>query len=118
MRVEDLELIKTRNLFLKEGAPSGEIVLVDNIGGDMYFTFKLKYVGNSEKEGSTQFNVKDDFHAELVIDTKPFSFTKLKEPLYIGNYQGSKYLYLDFIVQPCASLGEPHNVIVSFYVNK
>lgn len=39
MSEQMLELIKTRTIFLKEGQTSGEVVLVDEVGGNMYFTF-------------------------------------------------------------------------------
>lgn len=81
-----LELIKTRTIFLKEGQTSGEVVLVDEVGGNMYFTFLLKYI-NKEGTGRTHFGVIDDYHASMTIETKPNSFTQLDEPLEIGTYQ-------------------------------
>lgn len=117
MSEQNLELIKTRTLFLKEGVKSGEIVLVDDIGGNMFFSFLLKYV-HEGTEGKTQFQVLDDFHAMVTIETRPSAITKLKEPLEIGTYQQSKVLYLDVVVEPCTALGEDHNVTISFYINK
>lgn len=120
MGEQSLELIKTRTLFLKEGQTSGEIVLVDsNEGdGDMYFTFRLEYIKDDSK-GETKFDVIDDHHASMIIETKPYSFTQLDKPLEIGTYQKSRKLYIGVAVEPCINCEEgQHRVTVSFYTNR
>lgn len=45
MKEEELTIIKSRPLVLKNGERSSEIVLADNTGdGDMFFTFEIRYV--------------------------------------------------------------------------
>lgn len=118
MSEQMLELIKTRTIFLKEGQTSGEVVLVDGVGGNMYFTFLLKYI-NKEGTGRTHFGVIDDYHASMTIETKPNSFTQLDEPLEIGTYQKTRTLYIDVAVEPCMNSEERlHRVTVSFYTNQ
>ncbi len=117
MSEQSLDLIKTRTVFLKEGELSGEIVLIDDAEGDMYFSILLQYVKN-DKDGETNFEVIDGHHATLTIETRPFAFTKMNEPLEIGTYQNGKKLYLDIIVEPSLALGEAHRVTVNFYTNK
>ena len=113
-----LELIKTRTLILKEGFPSGEVVLVDDTEGDMFFTFLLKYV-SEESVGNTHFEVIDGFHAKMTVDTRPNAFTRLKAHLEIGTYQLTRKLYMDIAVDPCFNQEEhEHRVTVFFYTDK
>lgn len=113
-----LELIKTRTIFLNEGLESGELVLVDDIGGDMYFTFLLRYVPENSAV-NTHFEVIDSFHARMTVETRPNSFTQLNEPLEIGTYQQKRVLYMDVAVEPCLNQEErKHRVTVSFYTDK
>ncbi len=111
---QDLNLIKTRTLFLTEGVTSSEIVLKDDVGGDMYFKVKIEYV--EEDERSTDFSVTDPFHADVTIKTTPDSFTRLNEPQNIGKY-GDKELFFDFLVEPWISEEDGHKVTISFYTN-
>ena len=112
-----LEIIKTRNIFLKEEEVSDEIVLVDNIGeGNMYFTFCLKYIPN-ESIGKSHFNIKDAYHAEIIIETKPNAITKLGSPYKLGTYAKDKDLLINFVVQPCDA-NNTHSVTITFYTNK
>ena len=113
-----LELIKTRTLFLQEGTLSGDVVLVDAVDGDMYFRFLLKYISD-DTNGSTTVYVIDEFHADITIETKPRSLTKLDSPLEIGTYQKTRTLYLDVTVEPrFEDGGKTHRVTVSFFTNK
>lgn len=121
MKEQSYEVIKTRTFFLKEGQISDEIVLVDNNGGDgdMYFTFRLEYIKDEDKEGNTTFNVKDEHHASMIIETKPYSFTRFGKPLEIGTYQKIHKLYIGVTVEPCINCEEgQHRVTVTFYTNR
>ena len=109
-----MNLIKTRTLLLTEGVTSSEIVLTDDVGGDMYFRIKIEYI--EEENRSTDFNVIDPFHADVTIKTTPDSFTRLNEPQNIGKYE-NKELYFDFLVEPCISEEDGHKVTISFYTN-
>lgn len=110
----NLEIIKTRNLYLKEGIPSEEIVLVDTQGeGDMYFTFTIKY---TKGISSTHYSAEDEFHANITIETSASAITKPKHPFLVGEY-GNKNLLIGFVVNPCTADGD-HNVVVTFYTNK
>ena len=115
MTVQNLELIETRTLFLKRGQPSSDIVLKDDIGGDMYFSLTLEYIGDNE-HGKTSLDITDGHHASLTVETRPAAITRLTEPYAIGTYRDGKTLYLDFTVKP-STAGE-HEVNVSFYTNK
>lgn len=112
-----LEIIKTRNIFLKEGQISDEIVLEDTKGdGNMYFTFCLKYV-SGERNGSTHFNIRDAHHADIVIEIKPTAITTLEKPFKLGTYAKNKDLSVNFIVQP-RDANNNHNITITFYTNK
>lgn len=112
-----LEIIKTRNIFLKEGQTSDEIVLVDNLGeGNMYFTFCLKYISNGN-EGNTHFNIIDEHHADIIIETRPNAVTKLNSPYKLGTYEKNKDLLINFVVQPCDA-DKTHSVTITFYTTK
>lgn len=111
-----LKIVKTRNIFLKEGEISDKIVLVDNIGGDMYFTFCLKYIPDEEK-GRTHFNIKDPFHVDVVVETKPNAHTKLENPYLLGTYEKDKDLLINIFVKP-REANDAHDVTVVFYINK
>lgn len=83
----------------------------------MYFTFLLHYV-SEDNVGNTKFEVIDDFHAKMTVETKPHSFTRLSNPLQIGIYQ-DRSLYLDVTVEPSInSEDRTHRVTVSFYTDK
>ena len=110
------EIIKTRNIFLKEGEKSSEIVLVDSEGeGDMYFTFTLKYLQTDVRQ--THLMITDAFHANIIIETTPNSLTTLGKPYVVGSYASNKELLIDFIVQP-SDANKLHSVTITFYVNK
>lgn len=115
MTGQNLELIETRTLFLKRGQPSSDIVLKDDIGGDMYFSLSLEYIGDNE-HGKTSLDITDGHHASLTVETRPAAITRLTEPYAIGTYRDGKTLYLDFTVKP-STAGE-HEVNISFYTNK
>lgn len=110
-----LELIKTRELYLKEGVKSNEVVLVDEVGGDMYFTFTLVYVEG--KNTNTHFYAKDNFHADVVIETAPNVTTEWEEPVHIGSYAKERKLYFDVVVEPRSAMGK-HRVVLSFFISK
>ena len=93
MSEQSLELIKTRTLFLAEGIWSGDVVLVDNIGGNMYFNLQIRYV-SEDSAARTKFDIVDSFHAKMVFETKPKSLAKFDEPIEIGTYQ-ERRLFLD-----------------------
>lgn len=116
---QNYEIIKTRNISLKAGEPSDEIVLVDKEGsGDMYFTFCLQYL-NGKDNGQTQFNVKDSHHADFIIETTPYAITGLPKPVQIGTYGPSKIdLYLNFKISPRAITDGTHDVNIIFYTKK
>ena len=96
---------------------SGDVVLVDEIGGNMYFKLKLNYVLDG-RPSNTHFNVLDNFHAEMTMETTKKSFTKFEEPLEIGTYQDKK-LYIDVAVEPCLDdTNNTHRVTISFYTEK
>lgn len=118
MNDKDLEIIKDRQLFLKSGERSTDVVLVDSEGdGDMYFSFELQYTSD-ENKGKTDVNVLDSHHAHFVIETMPKAVTQPKKLIRIGNYgKDGKPLYVGFLVQPQIS-GEVHSVTISFYVEK
>lgn len=111
MSRENLELIKSRTIFLKENEFSSDIVLVGDNDGDMFFKFRLYYSDNSK--GAAQFDAKDEHHAMFMIATKPNAMTALVEPLEIGTYQG-RILYIDINIEPCQVQGGPHRLTVNF----
>lgn len=112
---DNLEIIKTRNLYLKDGVPSDEIVLVDAQGeGDMYFTFIIKYVNG---KGVTHFNAQDNFHASIIIETSASALTKTERPFLVGKYGNDRDLFVGFVVNPSNSDGD-HNMVITFYTNK
>lgn len=118
MNIQNLDVIKSRTLFLKKNVPSSEVVLVDPSEGDMYFTFELRYIAQGEK-AETRFTSRDAFHADVVIDTRPNAITEPDEPIRIGEYGPErKPLYLGFVVQPQLAQSGQHNVIVTFYTGK
>ena len=49
MTFQELDIIKSRTLVLKNNIPSGEVILTDPSEGDMYFTFVGTY-GPDHKE--------------------------------------------------------------------
>lgn len=116
MSDKNLELIETFLLHLKEGVVSSPVLLKDEIGGDMYFTFLLKYIQDSGA-GKTQLQIIDKFHAAFIIDTKPFSSTTLSKPAELGTYANNKKLYINIVVDPVDKEGDPHKVTISFYTN-
>lgn len=118
MNIQDLDVIKSRTLFLKKNIPSSEVVLVDPYEGDMYFTFELRYISHGEK-AETRFISRDTHHADVVIDTRPNAITEPDVPIEIGSYGPEhKTLYLGFVVQPQIANSGQHNVIVTFYTGK
>lgn len=112
----NIEIIKTRNIFLKEGVVSDDIVLVDEVGGNMYFTFELKYVPDLN-EAQTRVRISDDFHAKVVIETQPFATTSLPEPFNIGSYGNGKDFLIDFKIFPVMQDGT-HSATITFYTSK
>lgn len=112
MTKQALELIKTRDIFLKAGEESGEVVLVGDEDGDMFFSFLLEYVEDG-KPTQTRLDVTDEFHGKMTIETRPFALTVLTSPMEIGTYK-KKALFVDVRVQPCNAIGE-HNLTISFY---
>ena len=118
MNISDLDVIKSRTLFLRKNEPSGEVILVDPAEGDMYFTFELRYIDPDQK-AQTRFTSRDAFHADVVIETRPNAITEPDEPIRFGNYgPDHKPLYLGFVVQPQIAQSGQHNVIVTFYTGK
>lgn len=118
MNEQDLEIIKSRSLFLKNGERSSEVVLVDPDGGDMFFTFELRYAEDKNK-GKTRLRAIDAHHAEFIIDTLPEAITKPADFIEIGTYGVlNKPLYLGFVVQPQIAQSGEHNVIITFYTRK
>lgn len=112
-----LEIIKTYNIFLKEGEYSNELVLADNEGeGDMYFTFAVQYTYN-EGDKKTYFNIKDKFHMEITIETLPDTITGPVRPFKLGTYGKDGELWMSFIMQS-HSMDKTHNIIITFYTNK
>lgn len=118
MTEQDLEIIKSRPLFLKNGERSSEVVLVDPDGGDMFFTFELRYAEDKNK-GKTRLRAIDAHHAEFIIDTLPEAITKPADFIEIGTYGVlNKPLYMGFVVQPQIAQSGEHNVIITFYTRK
>ena len=118
MKEQDLEIIKSRTLFLKEGDKSSEIILVDPCNGDMYFTFELKYIEDIVS-AKTKLSIKDEHHAELVIDTTPNGITKPENVIELGTYGAeNRPLYIGFVIQPQIANSSEHNVIITFYTRK
>lgn len=114
--MEDLEVIKTRTFFLKEGERSEKILLVDP-AGDMHFTFKLHYTDGKTNE--TTFTVANPHLAEFVIDTTPNGITRPLQPIEIGTYgEDEKPLFLGFVVQPQIIQSGEHQVLITFYTGK
>ena len=117
MREQDLEIIKNLQLFLKKAERSGEVVLADPIGGNMYLTFELRYVADGEI-GKTNISSSDPHGAEVVIETKPNAITRPTEPIRLGTYENIKPLYLGFVVQPQIAQSGEHEVSITFYLEK
>lgn len=113
---DELEIIKTRTIFLKAGEFSEDIVLVDKDGdGDIYFTFGLKYVLSEKSD--THFDIKDAHHAVIEIETKPNAITRLETPYKLGTYGKDRELLINFIVQP-KNADDTHNITITFYATK
>lgn len=119
MSAQELELIKDRQLFLRNGERSSEVVLVDTDGdGDMYFAFQLKYVEDAKKS-QTHIRVIDNHHAALLIETAPETVTKPIAPIKIGKYGADKKdLYISFVIEPRMTTNGEHHVNISFYAGK
>lgn len=118
MTFQDLDIIKSRTLVLRVNTPSGEVILTDPAGGDMYFTFELRYT-NPNEESKTNLVSHDAYHATVTIDTRPNAITEPEEPIRVGNYgPANKPLYLGFVVQPQIGQSGQHTVIITFYTAK
>lgn len=113
MAEKELEMFKSRQLFLKGGDKSGYVVLADPVGGDIYLSFQLNYIP-ANSNGETHLTPTDKSHADIVIDTPKGGITKPQHPLLIGTY-GKRALYLSFVVQPLNSQSEEHEITVMFY---
>ena len=94
MDKQNLELVKTRTIFLIDGEMSSELVLTDPSGDPMYFKFMLKQRKDDESV-STNFNVIDPYHAEVTITSNLVAITKMEEQLEIGDYN-QKPLYKQY----------------------
>lgn len=108
---QNIEIVQTRTIFLKEGQLSREVVLLDPTG-NMYFSVCLKYI-SSETVGQTHIEIIDDYHARFTIETRPQAQTGLDAPFQIGSYLGRK-LFFDFVVMPQGADGL-HNTTLTFY---
>lgn len=118
MDEKDLVVIKSRNLMLRDGIKSSEVLLVDPTGGDMFFTFELKYIANNA-DGHTNWTTFGPHNAAFVIDVRPNAITRPQEPILIGTYGNpSKPLYLNFVVQPQIAQTGEHETTVIFCVRK
>ncbi|MDE6227684.1 MAG: hypothetical protein K2M63_09235 [Muribaculaceae bacterium] len=118
MTFQELDIIKSRTLFLKNNIASGEVILSDPDGGDMYFTFRLRYI-DPDTEAKTTLTSVDQFHATVEIDVRPNAIIETEEPLPIGTYgKDNKPLYLGIVVQPQIANSGQHNVIITFYTGK
>lgn len=116
MSEQQLELIKTVTLFLNEGIPSGDVVLDDKAGGDIYLNFVLRYSNDGTSSRST-FSADDEHHAQVTIHTRPGATTRFASPALIGTYGNSKGLYLYVVAEPKIE-GAGHRTTIMFYTNK
>lgn len=118
MKEQDLTVIKSRTLLLKNGVRSSEVLLADQEGGDSYLTFELRYVGENAP-GITDWTTSDPHHAAFTIDVRPNAITRPGEPIFIGTY-GAKNLplYLGFVVQPQIGDSGEHETTITFYIRK
>ena len=111
-------VIKSRTLVLKNGEKSSEVMLADFDGGNMYFTFELRYVEN-EEAGKTRFSPIDAHHANFLIDTLPNAITKPNSIIEIGTYgKNNTRLFVGYVVQPQIANSGEHNVVITFYTGK
>lgn len=118
MREQDLTVIKSRTLMLKNGVRSSEVLLADPKGGDSYLTFELKHVGENDP-GITDWTVTDSHHAAFIIDVRPNAITRPVAPICIGIYGANNVsLYLGFVVQPQIGDTGEHEVTITFYTGK
>ncbi|MBD5181011.1 MAG: hypothetical protein HDS98_00470 [Bacteroidales bacterium] len=118
MTFQELDIIKSRTLVLKNNIPSGEVILTDPSEGDMYFTFVLKYI-DKDAVPRTNFTSVDRFHARVEIETRPNAITEPGQPIPVGTYgPDHKELFLGFVVQPQLANSGQHNVIITFYTGK
>lgn len=118
MREQDLTVIKSRTLLLKDGVRSSEVLLADADGGDSYLTFELRYVGENAP-GVTDWTTSDPHHAAFIIEVRPNAITRPEEPILIGSYGNpGKPLYLNFVVQPQIAQTGEHETTVFFCVGK
>ncbi len=114
---QELELISTNTLLLKLEEQSSVVVLVDDIEGNAYFTFKVVKAESGNKARTWWINV-DEFHADVIIEIQPDSVTRFPNPIDIGTYHKDRRLYMGVVVQPAAPEEDLYNVIVSFYTDK
>lgn len=117
MTEQDLTVIKSRTLVLREHEKSSEIVLTDDVEGDMYFSFELMYIPDNA-EGKVRYNPIDDFHAKIEIDAYPTAVTEMSKPAKIGTYQNDYPLYFSIVVEPQLEQSKSHNVLITFYKGK
>lgn len=117
MNEQDLIVIKSRTLVLKNRELSDEVVLTDPVGGDMYFQFELFYVPE-DYDGKIRYLPSDDFHAKVEIDTFPTAVTEIASPARIGSYEDKYPLYFKVVVEEQTQQTERHNVIVTFLRGK
>jgi hypothetical protein len=115
---QNLEIIKTRDIFLKNGEKSDVVLLKDPEGVvDMHFTFCLKYVGDNVQT-QTHYKVADKSSADFIIETRPNSYTELKQPFRIGTFgKEEKGLFINFKVYPCDE-SNTHHMYLSFLTSK
>lgn len=118
MREQDLEIIKSRQLFLRNGVRSSEVLLADPDGGDSYLTFEIRHIGENAP-GITDWTTTDSHHAAFVIDARPNAITRPESPIYIGTYgANNRPLYLGFVIQPQIGQSEEHEATITFYLGK
>lgn len=118
MNKQDLIVLKSRTLVLKNREISDEVVLTDPKGGDAFFRFEIIYISD-EAEGKVRFLPSDDRHAKIEIDTTPLAVAAGTHfPIRIGTYEDKYPLFFEIVVQEQTPQTETHNVIVTFLRGK
>jgi len=111
------DIIDNKELFLKRGETSSEVVIEDKNGENLFLTFKLNYISKTDK-GHTHWRVIDEHHGVFEIDTRPNSVTQPSELIEIGTTEDGKPIFIGFLVQAQIPQTGQHQVTITIYTKQ